>query len=54
MTVADVLLILTVVFLVGHLLADTRSLVHMRHHKKDWLTLAGMAALGGHLVLDFI
>ena len=39
-------------FLLAHLATDMGSVVRMRHHKQDWWTLMGIAALVGHLTLD--
>ena len=41
-------------FLIAHLVADIGNVARMRHHARDWWTLMGIAALVGHLALDFI
>lgn len=50
-----ILVILAVVFLVGHILLDVRTIAKTVAHPRDFYwTAATLFALGGHLILDFI
>ena len=54
MSVGDVLLYLTVLFLVGHLALDMRSLFKAVRHTDALWTIATISFLVGHLVMDYV
>ncbi len=52
---SQILVALAVIFLVGHLLLDLRTIGSTLRHPKDLaLTLLTVGFLVGHIVLDFI
>lgn len=55
MSLSDVLLFVTVLFLAGHLLLDIRVMVKAVGHRRDMLlTTLTIVFLVGHLITDYV